>query len=475
MNTQPAFKSPFLSAIKNEGQTENNCVTNLTSSKHCVDLFFKIGAMRNAEKSVIHTMLYNALEENPTDALRILFYARDVRGGQGERNVFKAGLEMLTSLSTPLKLDIVRKIPEYGRWKDLFHLFGTKDEAQAITVLTEGLAAGDPLCAKWCPREKSAHKHIAKKLRKALNLSAKEYRKLLSSATSVVETQMCNGEWGAINFSHVPSQAMLKYRKAFSKRDTERFVQYLADVADGTEEIKASTLHPHQIVSKIMSGDSDPTFGAQWNALPNYMEGCEDRRILPLIDVSGSMMGLPITVAIGLGMYLAERNTGAFKDHFITYSENPQLQMLVGKTLEDRVNNLQGTDWGYNTNLQAVFNLILNKAVGHRIPESEMPTEIIILSDMEFDEACDNRQTAFDSISFKFKQAGYEMPSIIFWNLNSRTQDNYPVKFDEQGTALVSGFSPSIMKHILSNKGEITPEMMMRLVLDSPRYSCLSF
>jgi len=318
-------------------------------------------------------------------------------------------------------------------------------------------------------------------------LSPKGYRKKLVELTKVVETQMCANVWENINYEHVPSLAMSRYGKSFKKHTPEKFSSYIESLKKGEAKINAAAVYPYDITKSLNTNDAAQE---QWKALPNYLEG-NTERILPLVDVSGSMStscGGNLTcmdVAISLGLYISERNEGPFKDHFITFSNSPKLQHLTGD-LKSRFDQLAHADWGMNTNLQAVYQLILNQAKRHSIPQDEMPTQILILSDMEFDQATDARggwtreenisvwnQTAQEMVRQMFHDAGYEMPNIIYWNIQSRGE-NVPVRFDEQGTALISGFSPSIMTSLLGG-AEMTPVSIMMETLNKERYQQIKY
>jgi hypothetical protein len=292
---------------------------------------------------------------------------------------------------------------------------------------------------------------------------------------------MCSNEWSAIEYSKLPSKAMSDLMKAFSKHDKERFGAYLTSLEKGETKINAGAVYPYDIVKNMQTGNARGA-DAQWNALPNYMEG-NNEILLPIVDVSGSMMcpaggSKTVTcmdVSISLGLYISERNEGKFKDAFITFSSNPQLQILKG-SLTERYEQLQSSEWGMSTDLEAVFKLVLNQAVKHNVPETEMPTTLIILSDMQFNAATGNgwgggsswNPTAQKMIEQMYSDAGYKIPKIIYWNLNARG-NNYPVSFDKQGTALVSGFSPALLTNLLSGK-DFTPESMMFEVVNSSRY-----
>jgi len=446
-------------ALKMAGAvTENGMATNTTSLNYNVDLFFKGGAMRAAEEADIIALVSKAWNEDQTTCLRNLFWIRDVRGGAGERRFFRIAIKYLADVDPQGMANVIGFIPEYGRWDDLLIFEGTSSEDYAMSLIDKALTDGNGLCAKWMPRKGT----FASKLKGFMGLSPKGYRKKLVELTKVVETQMCANVWENINYEHVPSLAMSRYGKSFKKHTPEKFSSYIESLKKGEAKINAAAVYPYDITKSLNTNDAAQE---QWKALPNYLEG-NTERILPLVDVSGSMStscGGNLTcmdVAISLGLYISERNEGPFKDHFITFSNSPKLQHLTGD-LKSRFDQLAHADWGMNTNLQAVYQLILNQAKRHSIPQDEMPTQILILSDMEFDQATDARggwtreenisvwnQTAQEMVRQMFQDAGYEMPNIIYWNIQSRGE-NVPVRFDEQGTALISGFSPSIMTSLL--------------------------
>jgi hypothetical protein len=463
--------------------TENGMTTNTTSLNYNVDLFFKAGAMRAADEDAILSLVSKAWNEDPTTCLRILFWARDVRGGAGERRFFKVAIKYLADKDPQGMADILGLIPEFGRWDDLLIFEDTHSEDFALSLIDSALTDGNGLCAKWMPRKGT----FAVKLRNFMGLTPKGYRKRLVELTKVVETQMCANEWENINYEHVPSLAMSRYGKAFGKHTPDRFHGYIQSLQKGEAKINVGAVYPYDITKAL---DKNAASEEQWKALPNFLEG-NTERILPLVDVSGSMSsscGGNLTcmdVAISLGLYISERNEGPFKDHFITFSAKPQLQHLTGD-LKDRFRQMSQADWGMNTNLEAAYKLILNQAVKHNVPQDEMPTQILILSDMEFDEATSTRggwynsgtvsewnPTAQEMVKKMFSDAGYEMPNIIYWNIQSRGE-NVPVRFDEQGTALISGFSPSIMTSLLSG-ASMTPVSIMMETIGKERYSRIKY
>jgi hypothetical protein len=446
---------------QNDASTFNGAVTNSTSLNACVDMFFLAGASRKMSEGDIIILFERAYAENKRLAYKILFWARDARGGAGERRFFQVIMKHVRKHYSEEYDMLAVHVSEYGYWKDIFSI--EQPDENNLNWLSYQLeeSPNANLLAKWFPRK--GQWFVA--MHKYLKMTPKEFRKYLVAKTKVVESLMCENQWSDVNYAQVPSVAMNKYRKAFLKRDEERYNQFIADVHEGKTKINASVLFPHELYQAISGGQNASAVEAQWNALPNYMEGSTER-IIPVCDVSGSMSGLPMDVSVSLGIYISERNEGIFKDAFLTFSESPQMNYLKG-TLSQRMRQLERADWGMSTNLQATFDLILNSALREELPESEMPTKLLIISDMEFNEA--SNMTNLDAIREKYKASGYKLPQIVFWNVNGRL-GNSPASVSDAGIGLVSGFSPAILKSIL--KGEIYgPYQLMLDAVATERYS----
>ena len=454
--------------------TENGMVTNPTTLNKCVDLFFSIGAMRGKSQDKVVSLFNEAYKENPLIASKLLFWSRDVRSGAGERQIFRDIVTHLTTTSPQTVRKNIGLIPEFGRWDDVLVLVGTELEDDMFILIKDSLTNGDALCAKWMPRKGD----VANRLRKLFRFTPKEYRKMLVNLTNVVESKMCAKDWESIDYSKLPSLASSRYQKSFVKNDTERYDEYKKALIDGTAKVNAGAVYPYDIIKSINQGGDTVVSEKQWESLPNWMEDSNER-ILPVVDVSGSMCCPAggndnlscMDVAISLGMYISERNEGNFKDAFVTFSNNPQLQYLTGG-LKERLNKLRRADWGMSTDLEAVFNLILNQAKTYNIPQDKMPTKIMILSDMQFNQATRSDLGSQSMIESMYEVAGYKKPDIIYWNLNA-SGSNFPVEFNKNGTALVSGFSPSILKPLLSGKN-MTPESIMMDTVNDERYSLIT-
>jgi hypothetical protein len=466
--THNLSKSGLVNKFRVKGSlTANLAVTHATSLSNIVDMFFLAGGSRKMNEQDIITVWNRAFTEDEILAFKCLFWARDIRGGAGERRFFRIIWEHIQRVGPVQKVhDLEPLIPEYGRWDDVWAGLPTLDKATAMWFHKQLTEEKDGLLAKWLPRKGKIFSSMARHL----EMTPKELRKLLVELSDTVEQKMCAKEFEEINYAHVPSVAMNRYRKAFLRNDESRFNGYIDDVKSGKETIKAGAIFPHDIAVKCLN--SDVQFGekeaivAQWDALPNYMEGSNER-ILPVCDVSGSMFqDIAIAVSVGLGVYISERNEGLFKDAFLTFSGRPEMVYLQGDLFQ-RMSALRTASWGYNTNIHATFGTLLDKAVENSLPEKEMPTKILIISDMEFDSCGVN--TNLEEIRRLYNEAGYKVPQLVFWNVRGRI-GNSPALFDDQGTALVSGFSPAILKNILS--GVITtPEMFVLDVLNTERYA----
>lgn len=473
----------FANAVTNMmTTTENGMPSPVSSNSACVDLFYKIGSSRGQDIIPAFTA---AFVENKDLALRIVLHARDIRQGSGERQIFKDILRHLETVDGESACRLMDKVGELGRWDDLFidHA-SVASQNYAFCLIEEALKSGNSLVFKWIPREKSAKGDIANDFRIFLGMSPKEYRKFLVAGTNVTENKMCANEWDDINFSQVPSVCHARNKKAFG-RHTTKYQEYVAALIKGEAVIQAGAIFPHDVLKgKIttefsMFNHSNPEYSEtelavieqQWKALPNYIG---DSNILPLVDVSGSMCcsvsgsTTALDIAVSLGLYCADKNTGIFKDMFLTFSGEPELLLLKGNIIQ-KIDQMVTSKWAMNTDLNKVFAKILKTAIEGKVPQDEMPKVLLILSDQQYDQSTDFSETALQMITRKYTEAGYNTPTIIYWNLLNR--DNVPVKFDTNGTALVSGYSPSVLKAILKNDmEEFTPENIMLQTVCVPRY-----
>jgi hypothetical protein len=402
--------------------------------------------------------------------MKIAFWSRDVRGGAGERQLFRDVLVHLEKLHPETLEAVLPFVGEFGRWDDLLVFKTEKFKHMAYTLIGNALRERNGLCAKWMPRQGP----IAVEIRNFFGMSPKFYRKSLVNLTNVVETKMCAKDWDSIEFGKLPSLASARYNKAFAKNAKTAYEAYKARLTAGTDKVNASAVYPYDVIKTLRHGGDSVVADAQWAALPNYIGNAS---VMPLVDVSGSMSCAVggnanlqcIDVALSLGLYCADKNTGVFKDTFLTFSAKPKAQVVKG-TLAQKMSQMNSSDWGMNTNLHSAFEEILRIAVKGGVAEADMPKTLLILSDMQFDQCVSFDDTAHQMIKRKYKEAGYDVPNVVFWNLNSK--DNVPVKFDKRGTALVSGFSPAVMKGVLSG-ADMTPYGIMLATVDVPRYSVL--
>ena len=473
----------FVSAVQNQSaRTTNGMRARKSTASACVDLFFKIGASRGKD---ITKDFVAAYVENKDIALRIAQWVRDARGGAGERELFRQILAYLDKHDPDAAAKLLMKVPEIGRWDDIFVVKSDKLKYQAFSMLGDALRAKNGLAAKWTPRKGE----LAVEIRNFFGMSPKFYRKSLVELTKVVEQDMCAKRWDEINFSHVPSVAHARYKKAFF-RNTQEYAKYVAELVkdpkDRTVQVKinAGAVYPYDVLKGVIGAYNKNynstelgALQAQWDALENFIG---DANVLPLVDVSGSMTCKAggyasksettcLDIAVSLGLYCADKNTGKFKDTFLTFSGSPELLHLKGNIVQ-KVQQMVSSNWGMNTDLVRAMDKILKTAKAGGVPQEEMPEVLLIMSDMQFDACARFDDSAMKMIERKFNEAGYDLPKIVFWNLNAH--DNVPVKYDTRGVALVSGFSPAIMVGVLGGDTEnFTPEAIMMKTVMNERYN----
>lgn len=465
------MQNPFAEAMAmNANRTENGMPTNTTSLSDVVDLFYQIGAMRGKDKQRLINMFTKAWVENPSLAVKILFWARDVRGGAGERQIFRDIISEMAKQPTMMAHieRLLEFVPEYGRFDDLSAFMGTFLEQKALTIWANAIKAGNSLAAKWVPRKG----HIFNGLCKKFGVTPKGLRRIIVPLSNTVEQKMCSGRWDEIQYDKLPSLAISRYTSAFKKR--EGFQEYMAKLQKGEVKINVGTLYPHDVVLNMLAGNADVA-DQQWEALPNYM-GENTRGIMPVVDTSGSMTTrvsgnvTALMVAKSLGLYCASKNKGPFKDSMFIFAGEPKFVQTKG-TLSQRYKQMPEII-ASNTNLEAVFSFMLNQAIQHKLPAADMPETILILSDMEFDVAVRNPNlNAYQMIGEAYKEVGYPMPNVVFWNLCSRNTGNIPVRYNEQGTGLISGFSPTILKNVVS--GVMNPMSIMLQTIMAERYAAI--
>jgi len=492
----------LLFAETNFTRTTNMAVTHRTSTSAVLDLYSQGGATRKWDKTKVENLVDKAIAENASLAVLTVFYLADVRGGQGERRFFEVAINYLARIKPRIVKAVLPLLAEYGRWDVMYSLVGTQLETNAFDVIKEQLALDiesktPSLLGKWLKSENASSeqtKVYGKLTRIALGMTAKGYRKMLTDLRNkigIVETFITQGNYDKIDYSKISSQAAMKYITAYFKNDESRYKQYLDSLKKGDKNVKMNTktLYPYDLINIFDSANANKIEVADiaWDNLPNYFEGTdsEKKSILPMIDVSGSMYGKPLQMATGLGMYFAERCRGPFKDSFLTFSFKPTMQKLSGTTASKRYHNLCRADWTMNTNIEAAIMLILDTAVKSRLPQSDLPNSLLIISDMQFDECTNSRsymghsphyggrlphltKTLFQEMKQRFLDEGYQMPTVVFWNVDAH-ENQSPVEANEFGTVLVSGASPSAIGYVLG-RDLPTPYAVMIDTLKSERY-----
>lgn len=495
----------------NVSMTENGAIGYKTSGKELVDINFAVASMRGMTSEQISKKFIRAFGENQMMAMRWLFFCRDVREGLGERRTFRIILQEMAKSNPEMIIKLINLIPEYGRYDDLWCLLDNKEVSDKVISLVEKQLEADlvgrregktiSLLSKWLPSSNASStdtKKYAKMIYKKLNITERQYRKMLSALRKyldVVECKMSAKEWDKIKYEAVPSRANLIYNGAFLRNDEGRRREYLSKLEKGETKINAGVLFPHDIVHKYCNhssywdtsiGNYDATIEALWKALPDTVHECGNTIVVAdgsgsmTCNVGGNTNVTALEVANALSIYFAEHMSGEFKDKYITFSGRPQLVDFSNcNTLHDKIRVALSHDECANTNIEKVFDLILDTAVNNHMSQEEIPQNVLIISDMEFDSCAtsgngryDSRpnQKLFNVIKQRYQDAGYSLPRLVFWNVNSRT-GTIPVKENDLGVALVSGFSINIAKMVMSGKTD--PYECLVETLMSERYDAV--
>lgn len=509
----------FMNALKDENNytyTENLAITYKSTMNGLLDLFSLGAAYRTRSEIDCINLFKKAFEENETYAMKCLFYIADIRGGQGERRFFRVITKWLANEHTEIMSRNLKYIPEYRRWDDLYVFVGTPLEKNAFDLMYEQLKLDvqcktPSLLAKWLKSENTSSKEsrkLADLTRRYFHMNHKEYRKTLSilrERIRLLERLMSAQRWDEIEFDKIPSRAGMIYKNAFARHDIERMksektVQSYEDFAkDKNTKVNAKALYPYEVVKEAMAfGNWGYYYGSRngndlsdtnrlmvnkyWENLKTLMDSYAFNGIA-VVDTSGSMYGQPLAVAISLGMYCAEHTSGPFANHFFTFSNNPEFLEIEGVDFVDKVNRIARADWGGSTNIEAVFDKMLDVAIKNHVSQKELPKQVIILSDMEFNSCvCGGArstsrwsyggiradETLFETIEKRWEAAGYKMPTLTFWNLQAR-QDNIPMKAKGH-VQFISGFSQNLFDQVMKGKDAYT---LMFDVLDSERYACI--
>jgi uncharacterized protein with von Willebrand factor type A (vWA) domain len=455
--------------------TENGALTNDSTLNPVLDLFSMGAAMRGRKADAVK-LFKRAYAFDQKLAIRCLFYIRDIRGGQGERDIFR---DCVASLPEETQKAIAKYVPEYGRYDDWLSFGDSVKQTTIAEMIKEQLKADESnmkasksvsLLAKWLPSENTSSKETrkqAKLIREAIGMNPGEYRRTLSTLRAyikVLERHMSAKEWDKVDYESLPSQAHRKHVDAFKRHDEARYAEYVEAVQKGEKKIKTSTLFTYEVFDMVKEGKNDVA-DVMWANLPDYTNG---KNALVLADVSGSMSGRPMSISVSLALYFAEHNKGIFKNHFLTFTTNSKLVQVLGKTLTEKLDNIENEDWDGSTNIMSAFKAILDAAVRGKSTQEEMPSTLYVISDMEFDSATDeNDQTNFEAAKKMFEEAGYELPHVVFWQVDSRNDQSPATMYDSRVT-LISGSSQSSFRYAVEGK---TPLESMNDILNSERYS----
>lgn len=461
-----------LQKATNRTTTENGGATNASSLNPCLD-FFALGASKRNDVDSAVRLFSKAYAKDKTTALRTLFYIRDVREGQGERAIFRACMEELAAIDPEVEKNMLKFIPEYGRWDDLlYHRAGNPEAVNIVRLMLDNdLRSPIPsLLAKWMPSENASSEVTRKAARnwaQALGLKPSQYRKMLvkiRTKLDILEQKMSNKKWMDIKYENVPSQAFRKHTAAFDRNDHERYQEFIGAVNKGEKKVNTSTVTTAEVIQNVKKGDNNSA-NAIWKSLDNFVP--EDLNAIVVADVSGSMYGRPMDISTSLALYFAERNKGIFANKFLTFSNRPRLVDVVGNTLTEKLNNISMADWDMNTNVEAVFDVLLSAGTLSGDKES-IPRVIYIISDMEFDQCATGAdETAFENARRKWNEAGLELPTVVFWNVDARS-DNLPATKFDRNVVLISGSNQNAFRFAMEGK---SPEELMHEVIDSKRYA----
>ena len=479
----------FLAELQSQGtktaRTENGAVTHSTTTNAVLDFFALAGAKRNDIPGA-KTLFRKAFQEDRQLAIRALFYLRDIRGGQGERTLFRELFKELTRLDLGAAEKVIGFVPEYGRWDDVISLYGFGGlNKTALKMIRNQLeldaldrAAGKSisLMAKWLPSENASSANsrvMARQIATDLGISNKKYRQTvvaLRKHIGLLEQQMSTNSWDSVDYGKLPSQASRKHTKAFKRHDETRYEEFLGAVVKGDAKMNAGTVATYEVLDVVRKGN-DNAANAIWKSLPDYTNG---GNAIVVADTSGSMTAIisgstrAMDVSTSLALYFAEHNEGAFKNYFISFSESPELVAVRGNTLMEKLRNISTTNWGFNTNIEKVFDLILDAAKRAGADAEDVPKVIYIISDMEFDSVRGGRnETNYEAAKRKFDAAGFQLPHVVFWNVASRNS-NVPTSAAQTNVTLVSGLSQSTFRYVLEGK---TPVQSMLDILNGERYS----
>lgn len=518
-----AFVAAMNTPLTKEGVKGSDVYTEEGVGDLRVALFTQL--VRGQREDYINNLVEKILplgQDFVRDLVVMAFQTRDVRGGKGERDLFYSLIRAVLKHRIEWATDLIRLIPEYGCWRDLWELHMHFPKAVDKIVLEQFRLDQESekpsLLAKWLPREKSQHDQLARHFarlffpnQKTIQGQLRMYRKVIAFLNRLIDTteiKMCANTWAQINPKHVPGRLMKRNKLAFFNQKKERganvdrypasedrmkcaenFRQLLQDVKEGKTTMKgAHVLMPHELVAEIQttfynpeSKEVEDTRQAQWDAIrAKTLEAGGLGKIVPMCDFSGSMDGVPKEVSLALGILISEVSSTAFKDHILTFDSTPQWHSFTGKTsLREKVVSVGHLGQGLSTNFQAACDLILKRLVEHKVAPEDAPTDLLVLTDMGFDQANNQShynvkstpwQTHFQMIRAAFAKEGYQMPRIVCWNLRAEYKD-FHAHAHEEGVVQLSGWSPAVLKAIQGEGIKVeTPYMGMRRILDDERY-----
>lgn len=460
------------------GMKKKSTITNTKGSEYYATTYdsnldvFTMLSRYNSDEELIR-LFNNALNENEDLALANLLYVLDIRGGKGERKIFKTIFKDLCINNPSCALRVLPFISELGRYDYVLVGLDTPINDEVISLikaqLDEDIQSEHPsLLAKWLPshRTHNVDSITAKKIMSALNMTEKEYRKTLSNLRNrlnIVEKNLTDKKYENIDFNHVPTKAMLKYTNAYTNRMAEKYSEYKNKVKTGEDKINTEGLFAYEIVKNILWGNKidEELYDLMWNNQKDVLKGC-NTNVLVMADTSGSMTcygGIPYATSVGLALYTAERNTGMFNNHFITFSDKPYLCEVKGKTIKEKLENVPSII--ANTDIDKAFELILETAKENKLKQEELPSHLLIISDMEFDRGVYSENgTNLNGWKQTFKSEGYELPAIIFWNVAGSTKGVPATKFDND-VAMISGFSTNILENLLTLENYTPTNIML--------------
>jgi hypothetical protein len=493
-------------------KTDNNADALETTNNIFLDLFTNI--VRDYDYNELDKLLQKCIDKDPYRTIAIIFNARDRKDGKKEKKISNDAYLWLkfNNFEKTYQHNINKYIEKYGSWKDVLYFVESINKkriyddrfecdlfANQLIKDKENFNNGESvsLCAKWCPGEKTHYQKRYNLTTKIINVLLeknnittiksneyfrKEYLTPLRNKIDIVEKKMCYNEWRDIDYEKVPSIASKKYKNAFMKRDNERYLEYLRNVSKGIQKINVTGILPHELVNYYLQDETrelDLTIENQWKTILDDMKKTGlFNKLIAVVDVSGSMFSasngsIPAQVAIALGLLISNCCQGMYKNKVITFHSSPSFHEIKGNTLKDQVECIRNAEWGYNTNFELIADLIIKYGKEHNLTDFDMPEKLVVLSDMQFDEAVrsdyesdkNDLELLYYTFSKKFRKNNYKVPKMIYWNLNADNSKSFPVNDKVKNTAIISGFSEQLLK-IFMTYDEFSPEIILDGILE---------